>query len=140
MSSWDAIEDHRYAEEILLKMGHLFQIQDDYLDLYGDPEVIGKIGTDIQEGKCCWPIVTAFKMCDQKQIAILKSNYGRKDSDSIRRVKDIYNQLDLKSVYAKEEDMHYNDICKSIADLEKKCKLDAKIFYEILSKIYHRNK
>lgn len=60
------------AETILIKMGEYFQIQDDYLDCFGDPDVIGKIGTDIEDHKCSWLVVQALQLVNASQMMILK--------------------------------------------------------------------
>lgn len=88
-------------ESILIDLGELFQIQDDFLDCYGDPEVMGKIGTDIQEGKCTWLIVKAL---ENQRLTLemrqkLELHYGQKDLESAIIIKDIYRQLDLESEF-----------------------------------------
>jgi len=70
-------EKFKQAETILLEMGYLFQVQDDFLDFFGDSEASGKDSTDIQEGKCTWFVVMALQRATPKQRKILEvSTFG----------------------------------------------------------------
>ena len=50
------------------KIGLAFQLQDDYLDVYGDPAVFGKaIGGDIISNKKTYMLINAWNMADHDQ-------------------------------------------------------------------------
>ncbi|XP_061939987.1 farnesyl pyrophosphate synthase-like isoform X2 [Apis cerana] len=87
-------EMHKEAENILIKMGHFFQVQNDFLDYYSKEEIGGKSGTDIQEGRCTWPIVVALERATTEQKRILKECYGVADEEKVKRVKEIYEEID----------------------------------------------
>lgn len=64
------------ARPILLEMGIFFQVQDDFLDCFGDPNITGKIGNDIQENKCTWLAVIAMQKANDDQKSIMMECYG----------------------------------------------------------------
>ncbi len=112
---------YKQALDILLPMGEYFQVQDDFLDCYGTPEQIGKIGTDIFDNKCSWNINVALQNATPEQRQILDDNYGKKDSECEKRVKDIYNQpnIDLPARFHKYEAESYqqiNDLINSLPE------------------------
>jgi farnesyl diphosphate synthase len=46
--------------------------QDDFLDCFGDAKVTGKIGTDIEDGKCTWLAVVALQRASPDQRALME--------------------------------------------------------------------
>lgn len=133
-------EVHEKAEEILLKFGHFFQVQDDFLDCYGDPAVIGKIGRDIEEGKCCWLFVTALKLCNEEQKKILLENYALEDVKNVAKVREIYDQLNMRKVYQDYEEQSYQEIKSLIEKFEYPQQVPLDVFHWLLKKIYRRSK
>jgi farnesyl diphosphate synthase len=163
---------------ILIPLGEYFQIQDDFLDFSATPEVLGKIGTDIVDNKCSWCINTALALCNPEQRSILEKNYGRKgdieagaegsgndervDRDEHhdaggeceKRVKQVYEDLRLREVYANYETGVYkqlNDLIDGIpeegaiidengAKVEIHGGLKRQAFRSFLDKIYGRSK
>ena len=94
------------VEQVCLPLGQYFQAQDDYLDCYGDPETIGKIGTDIRDGKCSWLVCEALVRGSDAQREVIAANYNKFDDEAEKRVKAVFKDLNLEAVYADyEEDM-----------------------------------
>ncbi|XP_028326776.1 farnesyl pyrophosphate synthase isoform X1 [Gouania willdenowi] len=131
-------QEHSNAKHILFEMGEFFQIQDDYLDCYGDPAVTGKIGTDIQDNKCSWLVVTAMGIMNAEQKAKLEEFYGRNDDASVEKVKELYQALQMPEVYQRYEEESYLRLQKLIADHAKN--LPHSIFLNFAKKIYNRKK
>ncbi|XP_032415367.1 farnesyl pyrophosphate synthase isoform X2 [Xiphophorus hellerii] len=138
MAGIDSEEEHSNAKHILLEMGEFFQIQDDYLDCYGDPAVTGKIGTDIQDNKCSWLVVKALEVMSPEQRSVLEACYGRKDEASVAKVKELYNALLIPKLYHTYEEESYQRLQKLIARHAQN--LPHSIFLNFAKKIYKRNK
>lgn len=130
----------RQAREILIPLGEYFQVQDDYLDAYGAPEVIGKIGTDIQDNKCSWMINQALERASPEQRKVLDANYGQKDQAKETEVKKVYEELKLDDVYAAYEERRVAEIRQAIRKVDESEGLNKGVFEAFLAKIYKRNK
>uniref|UniRef100_K3WEV8 Farnesyl pyrophosphate synthase n=1 Tax=Globisporangium ultimum (strain ATCC 200006 / CBS 805.95 / DAOM BR144) TaxID=431595 RepID=K3WEV8_GLOUD len=128
---------HELAKKICVRIGEYFQIQDDFLDCYGDAQVIGKIGTDIQDNKCSWLVVQALQRASGAQKETLKAHYGKDDPAAIAKVKQVYADLGLAAVYHAYEDATYKEITDEIARVDK---IPSEVFTMLVSKIFKRNK
>ncbi|KAL3457327.1 isoprenoid synthase domain-containing protein, partial [Aspergillus heterothallicus] len=131
-------ENLQQAHDILIPLGQYFQVQDDYLDAYGDPEVIGKIGTDIQDNKCSWIVNQALQRCNADQRKLLDTCYGRKDAALEAKVKELFKELDLENVYKEYEEGIVSEIKTKIAGVDESQGLKKEVFESFLGKIYKR--
>lgn len=125
------------AKLICINIGEYFQVQDDYLDCYGSPEVIGKIGTDIQDNKCSWLVVQALQKATPEQRKILETKYGKPEEECIEAIKSVYKEMDLEAEYKAFEAQRHAEIMDLINKVDKMSK---DVFLMLVNKIYKRSK
>lgn len=106
-------------------------------DCYGAPEVIGKIGTDIQDRKCSWLVVQALKKATPAQRQILEINYGQDVPQKVAKVKKLYEEMGLEDLFKKYEEESYAAIKKLIGEVND---MPTEVFEFLLKKIYKRSK
>ena len=89
-----------------LNLGLAFQLQDDYLDTFGDPETFGKVvGGDIMENKKTFLYLVAIRDGSEVDRTLLLDLYSEKqvdNTDKIREVKRIFNQYEIPRIIKAE--------------------------------------
>ncbi len=113
----DADALYRFAE----KIGLAFQLQDDYLDVYGDPAVFGKkIGGDILCGKKTFLLINALGRADadhKAQLLHLLADAEMPAQEKIAAVTDLYNRLDIPTLTLQAIDRFYDEARRELEKL-----------------------
>ena len=88
----------KYLGSIGVEIGNAFQIQDDLLDITGNPDLFGKtIGGDIKARKKTYLSILAFKRANKFQKLKLLRIFNDADvgNNHLAEIVDIYNTLDV---------------------------------------------
>lgn len=118
----DADHLYKFGEQI----GLAFQLQDDYLDVYGDSKVFGKkIGGDITSNKKTFMLINAFSHANEAQRQELEKWVNAKSFDreeKIAAVTRLYNEIGIdkmaqaKIAYYFEQSKKYLDAVQVSAE------------------------
>ena len=105
-----------------VKMGLAFQLQDDWLDVYGDPKVFGKnIGGDILCNKKTYMLITALEQADTRQREELTRWLNAGDdvpAEKIAAITALYNEIGVGKRCEEKVEAYYSEgltILESIA-------------------------
>lgn len=114
-SDEDAENLYKFGEQI----GLAFQLQDDYLDVYGDTKVFGKeIGGDITSNKKTYMLINAFNLASDTQRAELQKWVDAKDFDRAEKVAAVtrlYNEIGIDKL-AQDKIAYYFEQSKKYLD------------------------
>jgi geranylgeranyl diphosphate synthase type II len=100
------------------KLGLAFQVQDDYLDAFGDPEKFGKqVGGDIKSNKKTFLLIHALETASSEQKQQLVELACRKDDGKVQEVLSIFKRCkvdewanELKERFVTEAFAHLEDV------------------------------
>ncbi len=99
--------NQRHLYEFGKNLGIAFQVQDDYLDAFGDPEKFGKqVGGDIKSNKKTFLLIRALETSAPQELAELKECLSTNSDDKVERVLGIYRKAGVDE-WAGELKLHY---------------------------------
>lgn len=104
-----------------VQLGLAFQLQDDYLDVYGDPAVFGKkIGGDILCNKKTYMLINALQRADEAQRAELERWIAAEEAcpeEKIAGVTALYDAIGIKQLCHEKIESYFSAAGKCLAQV-----------------------
>lgn len=127
-----SVLDRNLLYDFGMKMGIAFQLQDDWLDCFGDQKKFGKIiGRDILNEKKTFLLIKAYELANEEQQQVLDhafENFELPDEDKISFVLDIYEQLGVQKVVFDEINNYLNLAAKSLKEVSVSDEMKSELF------------
>jgi geranylgeranyl diphosphate synthase, type II len=102
--------NQKHIYEFGKNIGIAFQIQDDFLDAFGDPDKFGKQqGGDILVNKKTFLLLKALEMCNPVQQAKLKELLAGNVSDKVAQVLQVFTDCKVDQ-WAEQEKLRFQDL------------------------------
>ena len=135
----DADRLYRLGEQV----GLAFQLQDDLLDVYGDPKVFGKaIGGDITSNKKTYMLINAFNRANDEQRKELERWIGAKEFNrevKVAEVTRLYDEIGIRQLCEDKINYYFKLASQTLAEVnvpeERKAQLR-----QYMDELLHRNK
>lgn len=103
-------------------VGMAFQLQDDFLDTFGDEDIFGKKnGGDIRANKKTYLYIKALELGSIQQQIELKELFSIEEENNgtkVERVLSIFNDLNIKTKTQSLMDFYYDKAMKTLEDLD----------------------
>lgn len=135
----DADRLYRVGEQV----GLAFQLQDDLLDVYGDPKVFGKaIGGDITSNKKTYMLINAYNRANDEQRKELEHWIGAKEfnrQEKVAAVTRLYDKIGIRQLCEDKINYYFQQASQTLSEVnvtdERKAQLR-----QYMDELLHRNK
>lgn len=111
-----SIEDRKHLYDFGVHVGLAFQIQDDILDLYADPEKFGKqVGGDVLADKKTLLFLLAKDNATDSQIAELNAlKFETDPAIKVEKTRSLFDDINARGLCEAEKANHYEEALRSL--------------------------
>jgi geranylgeranyl diphosphate synthase type II len=115
-----AAEETELIYEFGEKLGIAFQLQDDILDVYGDPEKFGKqVGGDIMANKQTFLLIKLRELASSSdQHYLLEQEANSQVIDKVDNITQLYNQYDVKDLAVEQMKKYLDEAFEALSSIK----------------------